>query len=303
MATIARSLAKYSAGQFAYNNLWTIGDDDGSNVQTAVFDHCVKIMRLFGQRWLAHIYGPAGTVGEEHSFLGSPPLPGYPSHSTWPGFRTWCAELLKHMKQVSDLLPWANILMIFPTETMYGLANHRADTLAAKIFELLLYLTDHHFHVDVLSSTIAAAGKWRGERFLVRGHSYDVILLPFADTMADRLYKKIRQQAKRCYPLFSTPVRNHLGETIDWPDARMYDIDSLGQALAGSEQWQPVQAPADCWVSLTPGPDGDWISLAPARYGLPYSGQVRYKGKTVSIQNRSDFTRLFFPHLGEPFAD
>jgi hypothetical protein len=300
MTAIARSLAKYSSGGFAFNNLWTMGEDNGSNYQTGVLDHCVKIMRLFSQRWLAHIYGPAGTVGEENSFLGSIPLPGYPRHSTWPGFSKWSAQLAEHLHLVSDRLPWANILMVFPVETMYGLANHRADTLAMKLFQLLLYLTDHHFHVDIVSSTIAGNGKWQGEQFVVHGYKYDILLLPSADTIADRVLKKIRRHVKKCFFVFSKPVRDQNGVAVDLAIDQVYGIQDLADALAALAPLQPVQAPADSWVSLTPGQDGEWIALAPARHGLYYSGQVSYKGKAFSVQPTSDLVRIFFPHHGDP---
>ena len=76
--------------------------------------HCVDTMAIFGLQWLAHAYGPVGTIGEERSFLGSPPLPGYPAHSTWPHFPEWNARLSEHLGAIDHTLPESGFSWCFP---------------------------------------------------------------------------------------------------------------------------------------------------------------------------------------------
>lgn len=300
MATIGRSLARFSSDRFGFNNLWTMGQDDGSGLQSGVLGHCVKIMRLFDQRWLAHIYGPAGTIGEEHSFLGSIPLPGYPHHVTWPEFGKWCAQLSKHFEAVPEQPAWANLLLIFPVETMYSLANEQADVLAKEIFRLLLYLVDHHCHIDVLSSTFAGKGKWRQDRFCVGASQYEMVLLPFADVIASEVWASMQQRPDRCCFMYSKPVCTAAGQAIPVAQSYIAQVEDLYALLDGRSGLRPVQAPDHTWVALTPGAEGDWISLAPARYGMKFSGQVQYGNKSFMVPTADEFIRIFFPHHGDP---
>jgi hypothetical protein len=163
MSVVVASLGKLNEHPLAYNNLWTVGDDDGQGWQKKIMEHCVKVMALFGTRWLAHAYGPVGTIGQERTFLGTPELPGYPEHSTWPAFPTWNAFLSEALNETGGRLPKANLLVLYPVESMYALADHRADKVAEEIFAFILSLLDNHFHVDVLATTVARNGHWRGK--------------------------------------------------------------------------------------------------------------------------------------------
>ena len=55
-------------------------------------------------------------------------------------------------------LPWSNVLVVFPVETLYALADTRADATARDIFRLILALVDVHFHVDVLAPSAMRKG-------------------------------------------------------------------------------------------------------------------------------------------------
>ena len=190
LSAIAASLGRHSRGGFAFNNLWTVGDDGGEGWQREVMDHCVNVMALFGLRWLAHAYGPVGTIGEEHTFLGSPPLPGYPGHSTWSGFPSWNDRLRAHVAATGGGLPGANVLLLFPVESLYALADGRADRAASELFALILGLVDAQYQVDVIGTTDAAGGAWRREDFRIGDHAYEAVILPFGRVIERALIRR-----------------------------------------------------------------------------------------------------------------
>jgi hypothetical protein len=276
MSVICASLGKQSSGGYAYNNLWTVGDDEGQGWQATVMDHCVNTMALFGTRWLAHCYGPVGTIGEERSFLGSPPMPGYPDHSTWRYFPVWNRRLDAHLQTVDHKLPTSNVLVIFPVEALYALAGPAADSTAMAIFELLLALVDNHYHVDVLAPSACTGSRWAQGEYLVGESRYRAVITPFMNA----------QQSKSLCLSRRTQV---------------FSIDSAGRAasdrvlewLAGITDLRPVLAPKGSWVTMTQYQDGFVVTLSPARHGYRYCGSVSVYGQVVELREEcSGLTRI-----------
>ncbi len=292
MSVICASLGKLSAGRYAYNNLWTVGDDDGQGWQATVMDHCVNTMALFGTRWLAHCYGPVGTIGEERSFLGSPPMPGYPDHSTWRHFPAWNRRLTAHIQTIGHKLPTSNVLVLFPVEGLYALAGPAADRAATMIFHLLLAMLDNHYHVDVLSPSACAGARWSaGELSAGKAH-YCAVIAPF---MGARESGSLHLSRKKPV-FFFHPMADHddnggleptIGDVMKW--------------LAGIPGVRPVVAPAGAWTTMVHTEAGTVVTLSPSRHGYQYFGPVSLNGAAVQLEEeRSGLTRILFPGTGEP---
>jgi len=183
---------------------------------------------------------------------------------------------------------------------MYSLANEQADVLAKEIFRLLLYLVDHHYHVDVLSSTLAGKGTWRQDRLCVGASQYEMVLLPFADIIAKEVWSRVQLRPDRCCFIYRKPVCTAGGQAIPVAQGYIDQVEDLYTLLDGGAGLRPVQAPDNAWVTLTQGAEGDSISLAPARYGVKYSGEVHYGKKSYNVPPTDEFIRIFFPHHGDP---
>lgn len=290
MSVICASLGKLSPGKYAYNNLWTVGDDNGEGWQATVMDHCVNTMALFGTRWLAHCYGPVGTIGEERSFLGSPPMPGYPDHSTWRFFPIWNRRLRAHLETVGHRLPSSNVLLIFPVEDMYGLAGQRADREASAIFELLLALLDDHYHVDVFSPSACRGARWEKGTFRVGRSHYQAVIAPLTTS---QIFKTLRLSPEKPVYYFD-PL-----EGPDEPGRRMKAISDLLKRLADVSGLRPVTAPAGSWVTMTEIGTGTVVTLSPSRHRSRYRGGVSMQGQIVDLQEARDgLTRIHFPRIG-----
>lgn len=296
---IAASLGKISPGHYAYNNLWTVGDDNGEGWQTAILAHCVDAMALFGLRWLAHAYGPVGTIGEERTFLGSPFLPGYPEHSTWPHFPQWNRKLSAHLKAVSHHLPQANVLVLFPVETLYALAGPRADNAATTIFRLILSLIDERYQLDILSPSACSKARWSGENFHVGKETYNAVIYPFPTVIDLSMEHLLRHEPGRLLfvgrrpgfrmdgrplPPATTPVACTTDQALEW----LSEIPGI----------RPVETPEGCWATMTPLAGGTMVALMSSRLGKRFQGEIRCHGRAISVPEQTGLVRAFFPADG-----
>jgi hypothetical protein len=301
MNVIGASLGKASQGRFAYDNLWTVGDDDGEGWQATVMGHCVDTMAIFGLRWLAHAYGPAGTIGEERSFLGSPALPGYPEHSTWPHFREWITRLGNHLGAVEHRLPESEVLVVFPVETCYALGGPAADGRAAEVFRLVLALLDDHVQVDVHAPSLCREGRWEKDEFLLRGARYRAIIAPFPHVLPTEVFSLFLKKTNKVFCLGTQPQRFTTGRRC-----RAASFAG-GPTSASALDWlrtlpgiHSLEAPEKCWATVTPVRHGTMVSMCPSRHGFTYSGPVQYRGASLLLPERRGLTRVFFPQTGTP---
>ena len=299
MSVVASSLGKMGKLPLAYNNLWTVGDDEGQGWQKSVMEHCVNIMALFGTRWLAHAYGPAGTIGQERTFLGTPELPGYPKHSTWTSFPNWNAFVSRELDKVDKQLPQANVLLLYPVESLYALANARADRVAAEIFSLLCSLLDEHVQVDVLATTAAGTGRWSKNQFHVGSKTYDFILCPHARVIDRRLLQILNMAKERVLFLFDSPAHFENGKRIRTAPPSVSASGGLAR-IRSMNELKPVYAPEHSWVTMTRTKRGTIISLAPSRAGYRYGGEVRMGNQSIVLPETNQLKRILFPPAGQP---
>lgn len=295
LSVIAASLGRQTGG-FAYNNLWTIGDDAGEGWQKGVMDHCVNVMALFGLRWLAHAYGPVGTIGEENTFLGSPPLPGYPAHSTWAGFPEWNERLRAHATATGGALPGANVLLLFPVESLYALADVRADETASRVFSLILALVDAQYQVEVIGTPDAAGGTWRGERFRLGRRSYDAVILPCARVAERALVAPAGTRCGRLIFYGEIPSVDVRGRALARPaTSPVQDPAEIVKKLESLGVKRPVKGPAGTWVTATETPNGLVATVIPSRYGGSAEGELECGSSHTEIPASRGLTRVLFP--------
>jgi len=296
MNVICASLGKMSTGRYAYNNLWTVGDDGGEGWQTTIMNYCVDTMAIFGLRWMAHAYGPVGTIGEERTFLGSPELPGYPHHSTWPRFPEWNPRLAEHHEAVEHRLPESRILVVFPVEALYALAGPAADAAAAKVFRLILALIDNHVQIDVHAPSLCREGRWVKDEFVLRSARYRAVILPFASVLTPEFCSLMRTGGKNVFCLGGTPHLLTTGRACRWtPFAVGATTDSVLDWLRTFPEDSVLEAPARSWATVTPVRRGTIVSLCPARHGYTFSGALRYHNTEVSLPECSGLIRVFIP--------
>lgn len=302
LTVIAASLGRHSGGKFAFNNLWTVGDDGGEGWQRGVMDHCVNVMALFGTRWLAHAYGPVGTIGEENTFLGSPPLPGYPAHSTWGGFPEWNGRLRAHAAATGWKIPSANLLLLFPVESLYALADGRADSAASAIFALILSLVDAQYQLDVVATPDAAGGRWRGNRFVIGADAYDAVILPFSTVAGRSLLARLGARPERVVCYGDIPAADTDGKRLARPAfTRAGAPGGLLQALEKLSVARPVRGPAGTWVTAITTGKGLVATVVPARYGHSAGGSVVCGESRAEISPSTGLTRILFPRGRTPY--
>ncbi|HMK39754.1 MAG TPA: hypothetical protein VK569_10460, partial [Bacteroidota bacterium] len=304
LSVIAASLGRHSRETFAFNNLWTVGDDGGAGWQREVMDHCVDVLALFGLRWLAHAYGPVGTIGEENTFLGSPPLPGYPRHSTWPGFPAWNDRLRAHAAATGGALPSANVLLLFPVEALYALADRRADVAAQAVFDLILGLVDAQYQVDVIATSEAAAGSWKGKNFLIGKNSYEAVILPFARVMERALLSRLLPHQERLLWYGGMPFQDIRGREFEFSaGSASSSPGELVKRLESLHVKRPVRGPEGTWVTAATTRGGIVASAVPSRLGFSAAGILECGDFRATLPPSTGLSRICFPLPGGHHAD
>ena len=299
MSVIGASLGRHHGNKFTCNNLWTTDEDRGEGWQMEVMDHCVNVMALFGTHWLAHIYGPSGIVGEENSFLGLPYTPGYPQHSTWHGMRVWNNRIKNNLQMVQHGLPEANILLVYPVESMYALADGRASEAAKHIFDLLLGLTDTHYQIDIVSSQLFSKAASAQGRLLLDNFRYDAVIYPYPDVIETKTAPVINAARRNMVFVFSSCVRTNAGKRKSFPDIMaVHSFDELVEWLTLRTHTRLVRAPVNSWVTITRAEAGWIVSLAPSRRGRSYEGDVTFQHKTVEVGKQTGLINILFSKNG-----
>ena len=289
MCVIGKTLGTDRA---SFNNLWTMDEDAGDGWQAGVLRHCVDVMAMFGMRWLAHIYGPAGTIGEERSFLGLPPTPGYPDHSTWKYFPEWNARIKKHLALTEGCAPMANVAVIFPVEYMYSLADARANEVASNIFHLLLALTDAHYQVNVYADSIYKL-KPDGEKIFGKNAPDETFVL--APYHRSDLFDASPEPSVTI--MHTLCISQHHTSTKGNHDAKMCVKNSITEIvhwLAEKPEAKVLGAPERSWASVTTVKQGHILTLVPSRYTYEFSGVVRFQGATMKLEKVNSMVRILF---------
>lgn len=295
MNVAAVSLARMHKKPVAWNNLWTVDDDNGDGSQRAAMHHCVNAMALFGVRWLAHCYGPVGTIGEENTFLGSPPLPGYPRHSTWEKFPDWNRRLKEHFKIADNRLPSSNVLVLFPVETLYALGDGRADGVSKDVFDLVLALLDAHYQVDLFSPEWAGRGTWKNGKLMCGGMSYDAVLYPHPRVIDENVGAFLRQKGSVVRYVFGPAERTAGNRPVKGSGGVLGSITETVEFLGKTPLLRPVAAPSDAWVTGTLLKRGMLVSLMASRCGGTFSGRVEYRGSAIDVKAEAgELVRILF---------
>jgi hypothetical protein len=270
-------LGRQSRSGVAYNNLWTVGEQ---RWQRLVLGHCIDVLALFGTRWIAHIYGPAGVLGSHRSFLGLDVTPGYPHHGTWPAMHEWNRRLKIQQESTEGVLPITDVAVVFPTETLYMLDKSQADAVFQDVFRLILFLTDHHLTVELLSQTELARS-----RRTAHGRT-TVIVYPRPPQSA----KPESGVAFYARPELLRTAGSHARPAAEFA-ASPHELLSRLRREAVKDL---LTAPERTWVTRTRTSLGHVVTLIPSRCGFRYEGTLTFHGTEVDVPPHDGLCRLLF---------
>ncbi|MBI5647798.1 MAG: hypothetical protein HY962_12785 [Ignavibacteriae bacterium] len=288
MLHVGTALGRRSTRRCVYNNLWV---SDGAGT-TRALDACVDAMAAFGHGWMAHIYGPAGVLGDEDSFLGLPFTPGYPRHGDWPRFTEWTQRLRAHHHLTGGALPEANVLLAFPIESLYAAGPRAASAQADVLFRLILALADAHYLVDVAPEYDLAALRSRGARLALQGREFDAVITTARAALprAARAHDPRVIQAQLPAPGEAQLADN--GTSL---------IEAVLRALEALPAARRVSGPRGSWITLTRTSRGLLATLCAARPGTRYGGLLRVDGATIRLPRGGGLRRVLFdPDTAHP---
>ncbi len=166
------------------------------------------------------------------------------------------------------------MLVIYPVETLYALADERADEAARDVFNLLLALVDAHFHVEVLSSGLASSSRVtssprrsetrRSQAKPGRGSKaeqgrlendtnwYDAIIYPHPQVISRKMLPLLQESSGDVIYVFGTPEKTEYNEAVS------LGADHVASDSADVKTWLEsrnlpygIEAPSSSWVSLS----------------------------------------------------
>jgi hypothetical protein len=281
ISAAALGLGRRSRAGVAFNNMWTTGE---ARWQRGVMSHAVDALALNGARWIAHIYGPAGVLGAHHSFLGLDVTPGYPHHSTWRMMPDWTARLRAHHERLAGALPVPDVTMVFPLGTLYALDKSAADAVFADLFRAILYLTDHHLTVELVSEADLRGVRGRAAaRCVVHAYpsrTHAARALPLPDAL----------HCVYAGPVPPTVVCDPAGAGVPGTS----DPEALFALLGSMGPKRELTAPPRCWATRCAVPGGHVVTLIPARHGYRYRGLLVFRGTRVEIPSHDGLCRVLF---------
>ncbi|MCI0512680.1 hypothetical protein L0128_05670 [candidate division KSB1 bacterium] len=303
MLIATQSLAKFSRQQQGFLNLWTVGEDDGTGYQNQIMNHGVNLLQLFSLRWLAHAYGPVGLIGSEASFLETDFCPGYPNHSTWRDFPKWNQRLLTTRQQHRGQFPTSNILVIFPVESLYAIGNPSVNPIARELFNLLLWLLDHHYAVDWLSASQLKSVSFNDHQFFYKDFNYQLIIYPYGTVIPTGITALLNQSAGQILYGYRWPQSDASGQPVTVPTPNYFaNLTELSQLLERKPALILVEAPGATWVTVIQSLRQQVVALCPARVGGTLSGNVVFQGQKVELPAGAEFVQIIFgadfqPHI------
>jgi hypothetical protein len=189
------------------------------------------------------------------------------------------------------------VLLLFPIESLYALADRRADEAAAAVFALILGLVDAQYQVDVLATTEAAGGAWEGNSFVIGRNSYEAVILPCGRVMERTLLARLGVNRERLLFFRDIPVFETGGKTIrSSADVPFATPGGIVQGLELLGIGRPVRGPAGTWVTATLTQRGTLATVVPSRHGNTVEGTLECGGSLVRLPLSSGLTRTLFPH-------
>jgi len=290
-AALGASLARRASPQLAHNNLWIGGDGQDDATRNSIMLHCIRVLAAFGHCWTAHIYGPAGILDDAASFLGLPAVPGYPGHGTWKELPAYVSLLKSHRSLTGGALPKADVLMVFPVESMYMLGPSRASKAADEIFSLVLALLDAHVQVDIAAPTAFADYSPP----LPLADAIKAILLPHCAELTPGLKIFIASRSIETIFLFGKPCPDRDGgEDFGIRASFLPDLACLRDFILKRPDLKSGEAPRGSWLTVTRLPQADLITLCPARHGRKYGGVLEHMGTRLRVPASSSMQRFVF---------
>jgi hypothetical protein len=287
----AASLARHTVAGAAAVNLWLAGEDAGDGVADEVLDHCTDLLALHGCSWIGHLYGPSGPRSNPRSFFGLPFTPGYPAHETWAGMGARTRRLARHLDAVEYRVPDAALGLVYPVETVAAFDSFRARMVMEDVFRLALALADAQLPVHVVAPSLLAGAQWHDDGLHIGSLRLRALVAPHAHVLSAEVRALLAAGGSKVVHVFGASNWDEAG-AVRQSVAACEDVIGVLQALDVVPELRRVRGPARTWVTSTRLATHEIVTLAPARRGWSFEGELRVDGRSIMLPRCTGLVRV-----------
>jgi hypothetical protein len=287
---IAKSLAKFGKYDQAYFNLWGV-DYDGSNPKypSNVMDYWVDLMCVFSNKWLAHAYGNTGIMNADRGFG-----PGYPFHNTWIKFNLLNRKI-DTVEKLTKLKPTiANVLLVFPVESLKAIGNLSGNETAKKIHELIYKLTYQGFSIDVISPQLFADGKYNGKEYVYKNNKYRFVICPFLNVIpkeAEKILTVLKKNKFNIYFDATPPKFDTDGKKVNFNCKSRFDVFKEPEKdLERLGLKKLIEGPKSAFTTFRYVGKDIVFTLCPNAFQVSYEGEIRFNNIVIPIEKTNGLT-------------
>ena len=182
---LAKSLAKLSDSGRGYTQTW-------GNFPTAVSEsYWSGVASIYGLGWYPLGYRKGYFVDQMMKIAKKT----FQEH--WENFRRINSNMDRIIADTEGVTADANVLAVFPLETIARLGNEEANALRRVSHKLAYQLHAAHFQTDFTSAAMLASAKVKDGKIQLKGCSYDVLVCPFPGCIPLETYQQIENFYKQ----------------------------------------------------------------------------------------------------------
>lgn len=179
--TLAKSLAKLSDSKIGYTQTWDMFPTAASE------SYWSDVAATYGLRWepLGYrelYYAFATTAGGKEQL-----------EERWNNLAQINEKMARLGEVTGEAVAEANLLAIFPLETIMRLGNEEANALRRVSHMLAYHLQAAHYQTDIMTASVLAQGRVSDGKIEIAGHRYDALVYPFPGCMPKEAFQQIER--------------------------------------------------------------------------------------------------------------
>jgi hypothetical protein len=188
---ITKSLGIFSKGQQAFTSIL------GENLGEEEFIYLTDLMSMFSVRWLVQAYG------EQKNFSNSfYKKPIYPENSMWNNFKNVNFRLNAITKITESKFPSANVLLVYPIETIMSNNFKRAEEIIFHIKKLVCRLLTDGVQLDIVSSELLKKARFKSGFLHIQRRIYQSVIFPYPEILSSQVLELVSTMEKYGFPIF-----------------------------------------------------------------------------------------------------
>ena len=283
MMAITKSLGAFSQKKMTFASL----PDRVSSFKEISFYQ--DLMALFSIRLIYH-----EPVGIEDDFRPTGETVPLSNRSVWKAIKK-INERCRQIRKVTNFtIPEANVLLVYPIETINSLKCEDAETMLDSVNRLIGTLISHGIQLDIISASLLRKCRLSSDSLYINGRKYEAVIYPYPQVLDPKVLEILSLLDKVKFSLFlggKHPEWTTQGKRIPHTFPLKFDPDdkNLGRLLVGKIP-RLFHMPENALGSLIRQSDDLLFLLHPEKQGSSFKGKIQYKNISFEVPKTSKLT-------------